>query len=240
MLGGFPVIYGINPLASEASPSHQLGAVGYTADGRKFRYCRNNVTNAMVAGTLQQARVEDTGDQSLVVAAAAIGATSVTTVGTPTLTANQYANGYIVATGEAGTGNGIYYRIKSHPAVTAAVVTIELYDPLVVAFSATTQIDIVPNPYDLVLINPTTATSAPVGVAMTAVPASYYSWIQTGGPGLVYADASGAITVGAKVTASNQTAGCCEDADVQTQATVGTALTGIAQAEWGLANLTID
>jgi hypothetical protein len=240
MLGGLPVIYGINPLTYEVAPSHPLGSIGYTPDGRKFRYARNNATNAMVAGTLQQARVEDTGDQSLTVAATAIGATTITTVGTVTVTANQYANGYVVTTGEGGTGNGYVYRIKSHPAATSAVVTLTLYDPIVVALSTATQIDIVPNPYDGVLINPTTATSAPVGVAMNVCPADYYTWIQTGGAGLLYADASGACTVGASLTASNQTAGCVEDGDTDTQAIVGVALTGIAQAEFGLANLTID
>jgi len=57
---------------------------------------------------------------------------------------------------------------------------------------------------------------------------------------LVKADASGACTVGAKLTASNQTAGCVEDGDSDTLAVVGVAITGIAQAEFGLANLKID
>lgn len=240
MLGGLPIIYGISPLKYEVAPSHPLGSIGYTPDGRKFRYAKNNATNAMVAGTLQQASVEDTAVESIVVAAAAIGDMTVTTTGTVTVTANQYSNGYIVATGEASTGNGYYYRIKSHPAATAAVVTFTLYDPIQVAFTATTQIDIVPNPYSGVIINPTSATSAPVGVAMNVCPASYYTWIQTGGVGIVYADASGAVTVGAAVTASNQTAGCVEDGDSYTLAPIGVALTGIAQAEFGLANLRID
>src|SRR3990167_4332605 len=143
MLSGLPVIYGINPHASEAVPSHPLGALGFTSDGRKFRYCLAG-ESALVAGELQQGRVEDAGDQSLVVEAAAIGATSVTTTGTVTVTANQYANGFLVATGEAGTGNGLYFRIKSHPAATAAAVTLQLYEPIEVALSAASQIDLVP------------------------------------------------------------------------------------------------
>lgn len=239
MLSGLPIIYGINPYSSETTPSHSLGAVGFTSDGRRFRYVRNNATNAMVAGELQQSQVEDTGEQALSVAAAAIGATQVTTTSTVTVTANEYAEGYIVAT-VTGAGLGRYYKIKSHPAATAAVVTFTLYDPIETAFTATTDIDVVPNPYDLVLQYATGLTGIPVGVAMTAVPASSYAWVQSGGPGVCLADASGAVTVGTKVTVSNQTAGCIEDADSDTQPVVGVALTGIAQAEYGMVNLMLD
>lgn len=240
MLGGYPTIFGINPHSSSTTPEHSLGTIGVTPDGRKFRYALNNSSSAAVAGELQQGRAQDTGDQSLLVAATAIGATQVTTVGTVTVTANQYANGYLVATGEGGTGNGLYYRIKSHPAATAAVVTLTLYDPIKVAFTTSTQIDLVPNLYDGVIQYPTTASSAPAGVAMIALPAGSYGWLQTGGPGLVLADASGAVTVGAALTASNQTAGSVEDGDSDTQPIIGYAMTGIAQAEFGLAHLILD
>ena len=233
-------MYGISPYESETTPSHALGTIGFTADGRKFRYALNNATDAMVAGELQQGRAQDTGDQSLIVEAASVGDLEVTTTGTVTVTANQYANGYIVVTGEAGTGNGLYYRIKSHPAATAAVVTLTLYQPIEVALSAATQVDLVPNLYDGVIQYPTTASSAPAGVAVIAVPASSYGWLQTGGEGLVLADASGAVTVGALVTASNQTAGSVEDGDSDSQAIVGVALTGIAQAEYGMVRLLLD
>jgi len=239
MLSGVPVIYGIDPYSEETDPSHQLGSIGISNDGRKFRYAKVGASD-LVAGELLQSRVEDTGDQSLLVAAAAVGDTSVTTVGTVTVTANQYANGYLIATGEGGTGNGMIYKIKSHPAATAAVVTLELYDPIKVALTTSTQIDLVPNPYDGVIQNPTSATGAVAGVAVTAATASTFTWIQTGGLGLVLADASGAVTVGAAVTASNQTAGCVEDGDSDTQAIIGYAATGIAQAEFGACHLILD
>lgn len=238
MLTGIPVIYGIDPYNEESSPSCDLGAVGFSGDGRRFRYAKFGGT--LTAGELLQTSVEDTGDQSLLVAATAIGATSVTTVGTVTVTANQYAGGYLVATAEGGTGNGYYYKIKSHPAATGAVVTLTLHEPIKVAFTTSTQVDIVKNLYDGVIQNPASATGAPVGVAVIDGTSGYYGWIQVGGAGLVKADASGACTVGASLTASNQTAGCVEDGDTDTQAIVGVAITGIAQAEFGLAKLTLD
>lgn len=238
MLSGIPVIYGIDPYNEEAVPSVELGAIGYTTDGRKFRYAKFGA--ALTAGELLQTSVEATSDESLLVAAAAVGDTTVTTVGTVTVTANQYSGGYIVPTAEGGTGNGIIYRIKSHPAATAATVVLSLYEPIKVAFTTSTQIDLVKNPYDGVIQNPISATGSPVGVAFIAGTSGYYGWIQTAGAGLLKADASGACTVGAALTASNQTAGCVEDGDTDTQAIVGYAITGIAQAEFGLANLVIS
>lgn len=238
MLGGFPVIFGLNPYKSSTIPEHPLGTIGVTPDGRKFRYALNNADNAAVAGELQQGRAEDTGDQSVAIEAAAIGATEVTTTGTLTVTANQYANGYLIATGEGGAGNGLYYRIKSHPAATAAVVTFQLYNPIEVALTASTQIDLVPNLWDGVIQNPTTASSAPAGVAMIAVPVSEYCWLQTGGQGITLSD--GGATVGTSLVASNGTAGAVEDVASTTQAIVGTAMTGIASGEFGQTFLLLD
>lgn len=237
MLSGVPTVYGINPYESETTPSHNLGTLGFTQDGRKFRYARNG-SAAAVAGELQQGRVEDTGDQSLLMAAGSIGDKTVTTVGTVTVTANQYANGYIVFTAEGGTGNGLYYRIKSHPAASAAVVTLTLYEGLRVAITTSTQADLVPNLYDETLQYATGQTSAPAGVAVIATPADEYGWLQTGGEGLVLSDAG--ITVGQSVVASNGTAGAVEDVASTTQPVVGIALTGIATGEFGLVRLTLD
>jgi len=239
MLSGPVTIFGINPFAEETVPSHQLGASGVTADGRKFRYARAGVS-ALVAGELQQAVVQTTGNQSRLTAAATIGATEVTTTDTVTMIAGQYVDGWMVVTGEGGTGAGYAYRIKAHPVVATAVVTVTLAEPLKVALTTASQVDFVENPYSGVVQNTTSASSAPIGVAMLPMTASSYGWLQTSGPGLVKTDASGSVTVGLRVTASNQTAGCVEDGDAYTQPAVGVALTGIAQAEFGLVNLCIE
>src|SRR3990167_10052196 len=98
MLTGLPVIYGIDPYESEVSASHTLGAIGFDADGRKFRYAKNNATNAMVAGELQQSVAEDTGDEALTVAAAAAVGSKTVSLAAATVTANQYAGGFVVFT----------------------------------------------------------------------------------------------------------------------------------------------
>src|SRR3990167_6784407 len=180
MLGGIPVIYGINPFDTETTPSHALGTIGVTPDGRKFRYARAGA-GALGAGDVVQSPAEVTGNQSRIVAADAIGATSITTTDTLTTTAVQFVDGCIIVTGEASTGTGHIYRIKSHPVVAGAVCTFQLYDKIKVALTATTQVDIVANPYRGVITWPATQTGSAIGVAFVAAPIDFYTWVQTGG-----------------------------------------------------------
>lgn len=209
----------------------QLGQLATTGDGRYFRYCLAGAS-ALVPGKLQQASAEVTGSQNLAVAAAAIGAVSITTTSTVTCAANDFAGGWVLVT--TSTGAGYQYQIGSHAAATAAVVTLNLVDPIIVALDTNSRIDLVANPYSSVIVNPATASSAPVGVAVAAVPATYYGWIQTRGVANVLND--GGSTVGTNVSASNAVAGAVEAA-VTAQAVVGTAVTGVATTEYGAINL---
>lgn len=208
---------------------HQLGARAKMADGRVFRYCKAGGT-ALVPGKLQQAPAEITNHQNLTPAAAAIGATSVTvTLGATAATANQYAGGWLIVT--TTPGQGYQYKIKSHPAADAsATLVLSLEDPILVALTTSSVVDLVLNPYSGVIVNPTTASSCPVGVAVYPITASYYGWIQTGGVATILSD--GGSTVGTNVSASNATAGSVEAA-VTGQAAVGVAVTGVATTEYG-------
>jgi len=219
---------------STTSDGTQLGGLATTGDGRYFRYAKAGAT-ALVPGKLQQSSAEATGNENLGVAAAAIGDTSITTTSTVTVTADQYAGGYVVVT--TTPGQGYQYQIAGHAAATSAVVTLNLTDPIQVALTTSSVIDLVANPYNGVVVNPTTATGLPVGVAVAATPANYYGWIQTGGVGTVLAD--GSITVGTNLVASNGTAGAVEPL-TGVQALVGVAVTGIATTEYGAVNLLLN
>ena len=219
---------------STSNPGIALGTVGVTNDGRRFRFISAGAV-ALVPGKLQQAPAEVTANQNLAIAAAAIGATSIVTTSTVTVTANQYAGGWAVPT--ATPGQGYYYRILSHPATTAAVLTLTLDDAISVALTTATTLDLVANPYGSIIVNPTTATSAPVGAAVSIVPISGFGWVQTEGVTSVLAD--GTVTVGTALVASNGTAGAAE-ALAGVQAPVATALTGIATTEYGAVNLQIN
>lgn len=217
----------------------QLGQRAVTGDGRAFRYVLAGAT-ALVPGNLQQNAAEATSLENLSIAAAAVGDTSITTTSTVTVTANQLAGGYVIVT--VTPGQGYMYQIAGHAAATAAVVTLNLTDPIQVALTTSSKIDLVPNPYSGVIVNPTTATGMPIGVAVAAVPATYYGWVQTEGVASILAD--GNITVGTQVIASNGTAGAVEPqvagASSVIQANVGTAMTGIATTEYGAVQLILD
>lgn len=201
MLGGLPVIYGIDPHSESIEQEHQLGTVGYTPDGRKFRYARAGAT-ALVAGNVLQTPAQST-DLSLTPSAASIGATSVTVTTGAAVAANLFSEGYLVVTNTPG--NGLMYRIKSHPATSSATTcVITLAEPLIVALTASSRVDLVKNPYNGVIQNPATPTGCPVGVAVKAITAEYYGWIQDGGVCSVLA--GGTLTVGNQVTTKLGTA----------------------------------
>lgn len=211
-----------------------LGSRVTTGDGRDFRYVLAGATS-LVQGKLQQVSAEVTGNQNLAVAAAAIGATSVVTTTTVTVTANQYAGGWLVVT--ITPGEGYQYQIASHPAATSAALTLTLSDPLQVALTTSSRVDLVANPYNGIIVNPTSATSSPIGVAVYPITNAQYGWIQTAGVASVLAD--GTVTVGTSLVASNGTAGAVE-AFTGVQAIVGIAVSGIATTDYGPVKLLID
>ena len=209
-----------------ANAAVQLGAVAFDQAGNRYRYVKAGGTS-LVPGKLQQASAEVTADQGLACAAAAIGAVTVTTTSTVTVTANQYAGGWLIVT--ITPGQGYKYLISSHPAATGAAVTLTLSDPLVVALTTDSRLDLVANPYSGVIVNPASASSAPIGAAITAVTNAQFGWIQDAGVAALLAD--GTVTVGTGVVASNATAGAVE-ALTGVQAPVGIALTGGATTDY--------
>lgn len=187
---------------SESSGQQTLGDRVRTNDGRDFRYAYAGAV-ALVAGNLLQAPAETTAHEILSVAAAAVGTNVVTTTSTVTVTANQYAFGYLLVAVTPDIGR--MYPIQSHPAATAATLAITLNTGLDVALTTASKVSLVMNPYYGVIQNPTTATSAPVGVAIVPTPINNYGWIQTGGVASVLCETTG--TVGTQAVASTSTAG---------------------------------
>ncbi len=220
-----------------ATQNHDLGEFIRSSDGRGFRYVKAGASD-LVVGKLQQAPAEVTNHQNLAVTATAVGATQITaTLGATAATANQYAGGYVVVTVTPGVG--YQYLIKSHPAASGgAAVVITLDEPVQVALTTSSKIDLVANPFNGVIVNPTTASSTPVGVAVSVIPAGQFGWIQTSGIANVLAD--GDNVVGAGVVASNGTAGAVEDATGTAQAIIGIAVTGIADTQYGAVKLLLD
>lgn len=228
-----PVVQAAAPIdANDVNPMHRPGEIVFTNDGRAFRYAEAGGT-ALDPGKCQSSEAEDTGEQDLAVVAASIGATTIVTSTTISVAVNEYAWGYAVITVTPGLGKA--YLLDNHLAYTTAAATFNLFDPIEVALTTASRVDLVANIYMNLVITPSSATGAVVGVSHTALTANYYGWVQVNGPACVLAD--GSIAVGLDCTNSNATDGAVEDADTDTQVLIGQAITGIATTEYGLVNV---
>lgn len=223
--------------ATSTTQGTQLGAYATTGDGRVFRYCKAGGVN-LVSGTLLQSPIEDTTNyQNLAVVAASAGATQITVTTSTTVAANALTGGYLATT--TGAGYGYTYKILGNQASAASSLVLTIEDPIVVALTTASKVDLHPNPFNGVIVNPTTATSTPIGVAVSAIPSASFGWIQTHGP--VAITASGALTVGLGVAGSVATAGNVVLAtSAVTAPVIGMAITGVAANETGLVFVNID
>ena len=171
-------------LVQSSTQQTDLGARATTGDRRIFRYALNGGV-ATVAGKIYQGPTEDTTNQNpsggLTPAAAAIGATSVTITSSITLAVNALAGGFMSV--NVTPGAGYYYKIKGNTAVTAAAnMVVYLEDPIQIALTTTSRVTFQLNPYNGIIIAPSTMTNVIVGVPTYVITAAYYGWIQTGGP----------------------------------------------------------
>jgi len=225
-LTGSISVAGQSLYSSSATAAHRIGETVSANNGNVYRYSKAGAV-ALVPGTLQQGPAEVTAHQNLTAAAAAIGETTIVTSAITT-TADQYLNGWLVVT--VTPGQGYNYAIKSNTVGTSAACTLTLEDGIQVALTTSSRYDLVANPNNGVVINPTTATSCPSGVAIYPVAIGAFGWLQIGGVATILSD--GGSTVGTNVSASNATAGAVEAA-VTAQAAIGVAVTGVATTEYG-------
>jgi len=217
----------------DTTARHNLGELVHTNDGRQFRYCSAGGT-ALVAGDLQQSKVENTSDADLAVAAAAVGDTTIVTTSTVSVDANEYAQGFVVVNTTPGLGQVL--AIRSHLAASAAALTIQLSDNVDVALTTSSRITLVANAYKDLIINPsTTQTSNVVGSILQPLATTAFGWLGVGGLQPVLCD--GGITVGAECVVSNGTDGAAEDVASTTQQVVGAAAATIATTDVGLINM---
>lgn len=187
-----------------ATQKEMLGAERITADGRKFRYCRNGAT-ALAAGipTVAAAAVANNINCAPAVAAAVGDTVIQITIGNTAVTADQYKDGYIQ--GNSAGGIGMQYRIVSHNAAAGnGIVTVQLADPILVALVvATSKVSFIGNPFAAVVVG--AAAGLFVGVPPIAVTAYYYFWNQVGGVCTALVD--NAVAVGSELAVGTATFG---------------------------------
>lgn len=159
---------------------------------RTFFYTYNGGVE-LAPGKLVGSPVVATEKETNMVQAEAIGSKQVDMVAVGTITADQYAEGYLSVVND--TGEGQTYKIKGNTAAAAsATCTVYLYDGLTIALDITSDVIITPSIYRGAIICPDQALFV-LGVPLITVTINYYFWLQTWGPCTVLCgDSTGNVT----------------------------------------------
>lgn len=229
-----------------ATQQNQLGAL-YVDEttGNKYRYVQAG-GSALATGHLLQEAAEDTNYRSMAVnTAAAIGATQISvTLGGTAVTANQFDEGHIFI--ESSTGLGQQFRIVRHDVQTSTTGSCTFYldRPILVALTTSSQATVRKSAYDGVIDFPTTPTGGPVGVALYAMTASYFGWVQSGGDCPVLFDTG--TNTSADVTRLIPSQDVAGSVSPDAAANAASPVVGFAREQvsvdstFGMAHLTID
>lgn len=205
----------------------------FDIDGGESEVALVYTTTGLASGVLVQAPAIVANDQVLAVTAYSqpsptsgiSGPATVTvTLGGSNWTNEQYQAGYAFVV--AGTGAGQKMKIQSNGAVTSpGPGVLMLEDTPSVALDTTSRISLTPNPYNNVIINPTTPTNKPIGATFYVIPPLSFGLIGTKGSWACLND--GGTTIGLGVAPSQSVAGAVK-ITAATLYTVGTAqYTGI-------------
>ena len=184
-----------------------LGTKLELQDGRTFRFFLNGA-GALTAGKLIQSPVPGANFDELVVPAAVpIGTRELTvTNGATTVTADEFADGYINV--EDDTGEGHLYAIAGNDAEAAgsAALVLRVKRGIILAWTTSTTVGLSRNPFASAIVHPSPPTARLLGVVPVAVAAAAYGWVQTKGPASVLTE--GTLIIGLSAQASETTDGC--------------------------------
>ncbi len=114
------------------------------------------------------------------------------------VTQDQYKDGYLIV--NEGTGLGQIYRIKSHDtSAGGAAFDVTLFDDIITAVPAASDISLLANPFRDVVVFPVTEVGPATGVPLIDVTAEYYFWAQIKGLAGMIVDSGDNIVVGNNV-----------------------------------------
>lgn len=224
-----------------ATQKHKLGTLLRVGE-RHFRYAKMGAV-AGVAGLMYAAPAAVANHKEQVQTGYTIpigklsGVQVLLTTTAPT--ANQYDDGWLLV--NKGTGLSQMVQIKSHDLSTTPCL-LELYDALEVATAATSEITLTANKYRAVVAVPTARVAACAGVAVCAVTANYYCWLQVKGPAPLVVDTSETVVLGEPVgyPATPNVAGACGPVGADTDETWGICMQVGAAAEPALVDLKLE
>jgi hypothetical protein len=138
--------------------------------------------SAVFGGAATAAQVD------LTVAAGAVGDTTITVTVANSQAKDLFAEGYVSIVSDTNAhGAGQNFKVKSHAALTATALPLEVYDGVGLAFTADCKASLQVNPFMNVKETAvTTAVGFPVGVPLVDVASGSYFWCQTWGPATVW------------------------------------------------------
>jgi len=173
-----------NPYAESSTQLFPLGSRLDWGD-RAFVYVQ--MDGAVTAGKLIQQTASIVANHSQCTATAAVAAgayeISIETQGDTDLTADLYADGYLIVNDDAGQGQS--FKIRSHPAhdhTADASVVISVYEPVVTALATSSELTLTKNPWKDVIVAPAAETGAVIGATNIDMTDDYYGWLQVRGP----------------------------------------------------------
>jgi hypothetical protein len=181
---------------------HRIGERYQDGLGRVYRYVKNGGT-ALGAGLMTSGELIDTDSDAVTQTAYGVVAIGDTRVTVLLVTANALVDGEL-QDGQllvsSSTGMSYSYAIANNTWITGdTVMSIELYEPIRVAWSATTVITVAKNRYRDVNVTATTQTALTAGVPTCVIPASYYGWVQRRGPCAMVVDTGETLVIGCLV-----------------------------------------
>lgn len=216
----------INTINAFKDTSSSLGDLAIGSDQCIYAYAQAGATN-LAAGKINITPAKVANNQNL-----ALDSTSNLVVGSPVITvdlggtavtANQYADGYMVVNDGTGVGQEIQIVGNSAQTSTTGAVTVQLTDGLFTALDSTSKISLMPNAHSSTIVAPgSSASFFANGVSQVAVTATYYYWSKVRGMASVLSDGIVAKGVGAVLSASVAGAVATEATGTLTQR-VGTA-----------------
>ena len=182
-----------------------LGTRGLTPDGRAFRYCKNAATDIAVGKLVCKMDNDISQDNDLYLATSTLYQDELTTgtsviyikaSATEVIAAGVFDEGYLYVNDALGEGQ--YLIVESNPAVDGTVSrTWPIYlnpdSRLSATLSTASLVGLLENKYkDVVISGPDSTYTLPLGVTVRAVTASYYFWLQTWGPCVVWCNLTAA------------------------------------------------
>lgn len=186
-----------------------IGTKMIIEDGRAYRHCKNNSSNAMIGGNVQLAAIPEVAKYSAqAIDTLASGVTVLTGVGATTtnLAIDELVNGYAWTEELAVLYPAM--RVKSNTLITQGAVTgtITLFNATIDAIASGETISYIRNTWMNVLISDTAISSQIAGVGVRAIATSEFGWVQVSGPCRIDTSAGDPL-VGNIVCTSTETAG---------------------------------